>query len=388
MRRAILIPMLGLLAAQACRKDADDPPAGGPSGGGGGSYPPPTTYVLEIPQGLPAMDVPAESALTEEGVALGRFLFYEERLSGDNSMSCGSCHAPSLAFSDGLALSPGIDGVVGTRSAMPLFNLGYSNHFFWDGRAGSLEAQAMEPVPNPVEMHEEWPEAVAKLQADPAYPPLFGAAFGTEQITPALVTRALAQFMRTLISGNSKFDRVRRGEDIFSSQEALGLLLFSQEGGPENEQIPLPGGGFVTGQGGADCFHCHGMDAGLFTDDQFHNNALDPEPFTDMGRGGVTGNIHDNGKFKVPSLRNIMLTAPYMHDGRFATIDEVIEHYNAGGHPSTTVDPFMKFTDPEITMELTPQKKEQIKAFLHTLTDHVFINDPRHQDPGAPVLPE
>ncbi len=384
MRRTILIGLLGLIAVQGCRKDPEDPPVNG-GGGGTTNYPSPTPYTLDLPANLPPMVIPTDNPLTEQGVRLGRFLFYEERLSGDNTMSCGSCHAPSLAFTDGFAVSVGIDGVAGTRSAMPLFNLGYSSHFFWDGRATSLEMQALEPVPNPVEMHEEWPDAVAKLQMDAVYPELFGRAFGTEVITPTLVTKALAQFMRTLVSGNSKFDRVRRGEDIFTPQEALGASLFALEGGPSGEQIPLAGGGFVVGQGGADCFHCHGMDAGLFTDEQFHNNALDAEPFADLGRGAVTGSIYDNGKFKTPSLRNVMLTAPYMHDGRFSTIDEVIEHYNEGGHPSSTVDPFMKFTDPDYTMELTPQKKEQIKAFLHTLTDHVFINDARHQDPGPPM---
>lgn len=372
----LVIAVLGLLVV-ACKKEKDDPEPPAPSIG--------TPYDLVLPGNLPPMAIPPDNRLTVEGVALGRFLFYEERLSGDNTMSCSSCHAPAMAFTDGLAVSTGIDGIAGTRSSMPLFNLGYSQFFFWDGRATSLEQQILEPVTNPIELHDTWPNAVSKLQNDAAYPALFNAAFGTQVITPTLVSKAIAQFLRTLVSGNSKYDKVVRGEDIFTNDEFQGRVLFEAEGGPVGEQIFLPGGGFVVGQGGADCFHCHNPGAGLFTDEQFHNNALDTDPFADAGRAAVTGDPFDAGKFKTPSLRNIMLTAPYMHDGRFATIDEVIDHYNDGGHPSSTVDPFMKFTDPETSLELTAQKRVQLKAFLNALTDMDFVNNPAFQDPGPPV---
>ena len=141
----------------------------------------------------------------------------------------------------------------------------------------------------------------------------------------------------------------------------------------------------MIGQGGADCFHCHTDAAGLFTDEQFHNNGLDTV-FTDLGRGGVTNDPADLAKFKTPTLRNIMVTAPYMHDGRFATIDQVLDHYNDGGHPSATVDPFMKFTSPDMTLGLDPTKRIQIKAFLNSLTDEEFLTNPNFQDPGPPHL--
>lgn len=372
-------PLLIVFLLAACKPDPPEAPSTGPATTVG------TPYDLQLPANLPPMSFPSDNPLTVEGVDLGRFLFYEERLSGDNTMSCGTCHAPALAFADGLAVSVGIDGIAGTRSAMPIMNLGYAQTFFWDGRATTLEQQVLEPVVNPVEMHDTWPNAVSKLQNDAAYPALFNAAFGTEVVTPTLVAKAIAQFMRTLVSGNSKYDKVVRGEAIFTNDEFQGRVLFEAEGGPVGEQIPMPGGGFVVGQGGADCFHCHNSGAGLFTDEQFHNNALDPEPFVDNGRYLVTNDPFDKGKFKTPSLRNIMLTAPYMHDGRFATIDEVLDHYNEGGHASSTADPFMKFTDPDLSLQLTPMKKAQLKAFLESLTDLDFVNDPRHQDPGPPV---
>ncbi|HEY0977576.1 MAG TPA: cytochrome c peroxidase [Flavobacteriales bacterium] len=375
----LVITLLGLLVA-ACRKDKEEEPTPTPPAPGIG-----TPYDLVLPSNLPPMAIPPDNPLTVEGVDLGRYLFYEERLSGDNTMSCSSCHAPAMAFTDGLAVSTGIDGIAGKRSSMPLFNLGYSQFFFWDGRAVSLEQQILEPVTNPIELHDTWPNAVSKLQNDGAYPALFNAAFGTQVITPTLVSKAIAQFLRTLVSGNSKYDKVVRGEDIYTNEEFQGRVLFEAEGGPVGQQIFLPGGGFVVGQGGADCFHCHNQGAGLFTDEQFHNNALDTEPFADQGRAAVTNDPFDAGKFKTPSLRNIMLTAPYMHDGRFATIDEVIDHYNDGGHSSSTADPFMKFTDPDLTLELTPQKREQLKAFLNALTDVDFVNNPAFQDPGPPV---
>ena len=374
-----LLLATGMIAAFAtsCKEDDPEVVPDSPSVG--------TPYTLQIPGNLPPMSVPANNPMTVEGVALGRFLFYEERLSGDNTMSCGTCHSPSLAFTDGNAVSEGIDGVAGTRSAMALINLGYANSFFWDGRAGTLEEQILMPVRDPIEMHESWMNAMAELQAHPAYPGLFNAAFGTYTIDSTLAAKAIAQFIRTLISGNSKYDRVVRGEDVFTPNESEGLFLFRAEGGAEGMQIQIPGmDSTVTGQGGADCFHCHTDGAGLFTDEQFHNNAVQQVPYTDPGRAAITNDPFDMGRFKTPTLRNIMLTAPYMHDGRFATIDEVLDHYNDGGHPGPTVDPFMKFTDPELSLELTAQKRIQVKAFLNALTDMDFVNNPAFADPGEP----
>lgn len=372
----VIAPML--LALLACRRDdpREELPAPAPGT---------TPYQLLIPANLPPMDIPVDNPLTVEGVSLGRFLFYEKRLSGNNGMSCASCHVPERAFSDGKAVSKGIDSIAGTRSSMPLINLGYSRFFFWDGRASSLEQQILEPVTNPIEMNDTWPNVMSKLQADAVYPALFERAFGTPVIDSLKVAKALAQFIRTMVSGNSPFDRFRRGEGMITPDALAGLNLFQIEGGQPGQIIPVAGSTPVIGQGGADCFHCHTLDAGLFTDEQFHNNGLDVV-FTDPGRAGVTNDPMDMAKFKTPTLRNIMVTAPYMHDGRFATIDDVLDHYNSGGHASATVDPFMKFTDPDIELGLTPQKRQQIKTFLESLTDQEFLSDPAFSDPGPPHL--
>lgn len=377
--RIFLTALIGVSLASSCKKEEPEVD----NGDGGGTVG--TPYTLQIPSNLPPMAIPADNPMTVEGVALGRYLFYEERLSGDNTMSCASCHAPAFAFTDSSrAVSTGIDGISGTRSSMALINLGWGQSFFWDGRAATLEDQILRPVRDPIEMHETWTNAMSELQADAAYPGLFDAAFGTSTIDSTLAAKAIAQFLRTMISGNSPWDKFKRSEATIPVDAQEGYTLFRFEGGAVGQQIPLQGGGFVIGQGGADCFHCHTEAASLFTDEQFHNNGLDTEPFVDLGRGAITGDPFDDGKFKVPTLRNIMLTAPYMHDGRFATIDEVLDHYNDGGHPSSTVDPFMKFTDPDLTLELTPQKRAQIIAFLNTLTDMEFVENPAFSDPGPP----
>jgi cytochrome c peroxidase len=312
--------------------------------------------------------------MTVEGVKLGRFLFYEERLSGDNTQSCGSCHAQAFGFSDsGNRFSTGIDGVQGPRNSMVLQNLGWEQRFFWDGRATILEQQILEPVENPIEMHELWPNAVAKLQADPAYSQLFMDAFGTATITKERAAKAIAQFLRTLISGNSRFDQWQRGEIALAPEEQLGFLLTQMEGGD-----PSLG---LGGQWGADCFHCHPHGGGRFTDGLMRNNGLDAV-FTDLGLGGITGQPQDMGLFKTPSLRNVAVSGPYMHDGRFNTLEEVIEHYNSGGELSPTVSPFMKFQQGGLT--LTAEKKAQLLAFLNTLTDTEFLSNPEFSDPGPP----
>jgi cytochrome c peroxidase len=366
------------LGAASCRKDEPNE-----EGGGLGPFSP-TPYPLELPTTLPPMEVPEDNPLTVQGVELGRYLFYEERLSGNNTQSCSSCHGAAFNFTDqGNAFSIGIDGIAGTRNSMPLMNLGYDQFFFWDGRAATLEDQILKPVVDPVEMHDTWPAVVAELQDDPAYSRLFFAAFGDSRVDSLKAAKAIAQFLRTMVSGNSKYDRVRRFEEAFTPDEAEGYNLFNKEGGPEGQPIELPDGTILFGQGGADCFHCHTDAAGLFTDGQFHNNGLDSE-FNDPGRGGITGIATDMGRFKTPSLRNAELSAPYMHDGRFQTLEQVIDHYEQGGHPSLSIDPFMKFTDPDLTLELGPVKKAQLMAFLKTLTDVDFVNDARFSDPGEP----
>lgn len=322
----------------------------------------PTPLALDIPQlfsdNIIAPVIPIINPQTVEGVALGKKLFFDPILSRDNTISCASCHAPQHAFTDNAAKSVGVNGAVGTRNSMPLFNLAwnYDDRFAWDGKELGLERQALEPIANPTEMHNPLPEVIQKLQADADYPLLFNQAFGAVPITPQLVGRALAQFERTLISANSKFDRYSLGLEQLTAQELNGLDIFLREDK-------------------GDCFHCHGNPNNpLWTDNAFHNNGLDAT-FTDLGFGAVTGDPADNGKFRSPSLRNLAYTAPYMHDGRFATLDEVIDHYSEGLVASPTIDPLMKKVD-EGGVQLTAQEKADLKAFLLTLSDPSFISNP------------
>lgn len=306
--------------------------------------------------------VPTNNPLTEEGIALGKKLFFERRLSKNNAKSCASCHDPSNAFSDITSLSVGVDGQVGTRNSMPLFNLAwnFSDRFAWDGKELGLERQAFEPVRNPIELHGNWTEIANKLQQDAEYPTLFLQAFGTSTIDSTLITKAIAQFERTLISGNSKFDQYLQGNATLTTQELNGFDVFMREDK-------------------GDCFHCHGNENNpLWTDNAFHNNGLDAA-FTDLGLGAVTGDPNDNGKFRSPSLRNLAFTAPYMHDGRFATIEDVINHYSEGIQISPTIDPLIKKAA-QGGVQLSAQDKADLKAFLLTLTDNDFVNNPAFQE--------
>ena len=322
----------------------------------------PTPYSLKIPelfqQKLIDPLIPNSNPLSEEGVALGKKLFFDKKLSGNNTQACASCHKPQNSFTDNTRFSNGIDGVFGSRNSMPLMNLAwnFTDKFAWDGKELGLERQALEPVKNPIEMHSNWENVVEKLQQDPEYPTLFLRAFGTTTIDSSLVTKAIAQFERILISGNAKFDQYLLGNATLSLEELNGFTIFMDE-----EK--------------GDCFHCHGSDNNpLWTDNGFHNNGLD-STFDDLGLGAVTGDPNDNGTFRSPSLRNLNFTAPYMHDGRFATLEEVINHYSEGLQFSSTIDPLMKKVN-QGGVQLTPQEKLDLKAFLLTLTDPEFINNP------------
>lgn len=326
----------------------------------------PIPYSLEIPtlfaDKLIAPVIPANNPLTVEGVALGKKLFFDKKLSGDETQSCASCHNPQKAFTDNQQFSDGIDGFSGTRNTMPLFNLAWNfdERFAWDGKEFSLENQALEPVTNPLEMHANWTVIAVKLQQHAEYPTLFLQAFGTSKIDSALVTKAIAQFERTLISGTSKFDQYLKGEATLTPEEENGFNVFMDEAK-------------------GDCFHCHGSNNNpIWSDNKFHNNGLDAT-FTDLGFGAVTGDPSDNGKFKSPSIRNLAFTAPYMHDGRFTTLEEVINHYSEGLQPSSTIDPLMKKVD-QGGVALSTQDKADLKAFLLSLSDFEFINNPAFQE--------
>lgn len=327
----------------------------------------PTPAPLQIPQlfaqYINPPVIPSNNPQTVEGIALGRRLFYDPILSSDSSQSCSTCHMPFDAFSDNNQFSTGVTGAIGTRNSMPIFNLAWNwnEKFFWDGRAISLEDQAFKPVTNPIEMNNTWANVVTALQNHPTYPNLFQSAFGTSTIDSVLVAKALAQFERTLISGNAKFDKYLRGETALTASELNGFNLFMDENG-------------------GDCFHCHGSAANpLWTDNDFHNNGLD-SIFTDLGLGAVTGNPNDNGKFKTPSLRNLFFSAPFMHDGRFNTLDEVLDHYSEGLKNSPTIDPLMKSVA-QGGVQLTPMEKADLKAFLMTLSEPEFVQNPDFQSP-------
>jgi cytochrome c peroxidase len=330
-----VIPLLFV----ACDKGEDEIPAA-------------TPYTLVIPQGLPPMNIPSTNPLTVEGVALGKRLFYDPILSANNTQSCASCHLQEYGFTDPNQFSTGIDGIQGDRNAMPLINLGWQTKFFWDGGANGLESQVIGPITNPIEMHETMENVVAKLNAHVEYPGLFKAAFGNEEVSSQNIMRAIAQFERTLISGNSKYDQYMRGETFLSSQELNGLSLF-------------------TDMEKGDCVHCHSTGS-TFSDFEFRNTGLDSIP-VDEGRYLITLNQGDRGKFKTPSLRNVELTGPYMHDGRFQSLLECVQHYNTGFRYSANLDPNLTFA---VKGRMSQQEMEDLVAFMKTLTDEEFVNNP------------
>ncbi len=346
-----------LLFAMACKKDmpvefsAYDP----------------TPFQLNMPngRGWSQFPIPPENPLTIAGVNLGKQLFEEKMLSADNSLSCKSCHQPEFAFSDGgKQFSEGINGQKGRRNAPALFNLAWADlynssghRYFWDGGKGSLEQQAVGPIIDPIEMASDVKQLVQKLQNSSTYPKLFKKAFGTDSITLSLIVKALAQYERTLISGNAPYDKAERRERQRTLSEYNGMIIFSTEKG--------------------DCFHCHGnLSSPFFTDFNFHNNGLDETPI-DSGLFRVTGIPADKGKFKTPSLRNLVFTAPYMHDGRFKTLWEVIEFYNSGFKNSPTLDPFISKNLAKGGLNLTPVEKIDLYNFLVSLSDTDFVTKNR-----------
>ncbi|QHT65827.1 cytochrome-c peroxidase [Rhodocytophaga rosea] len=327
-------------------------------------------YPLTIPHKFgPGFKIPENNPLTYEGIALGRMLFYEKKLSRDNSISCGTCHQQRLAFTDGKAFSHGVHGKQGRRSSMSLANLLWKFKFFWDGRVSTLEEQALIPIQDTLEMNLPLDEAVAKLQNTAEYPAQFKMVFGTDQITAENIAKALAQFERILISSDSRYDKFLRGELELTEQEKLGMNLFMTHPEPANKLR------------GANCGDCHGTYKTSMHG--IHNNGLDIEP-KDKGRELVTGKETDRGKFRAPSLRNIALTAPYMHDGRFKTLEEVLDHYNEHIQSSATLDPLIIEATNQVggaTLLLEPEEKKAVLAFLYTLTDSTFITDKRFSDP-------
>lgn len=328
-----------------------------------------TPYVLEYGN-LPDPELPADNMLTKQGVQLGRMLFYEKMLSLDGSQSCASCHNQADAFSDTLKFSIGVEMLPGKRQAMAVFNMAWnSNEFFWDGRAHLLRDQSLNPIEDPFEMNETLDNVIAKLSASQLYKDQFTRAFGSDEVTSEKMSLAMEQFMLSIISYDSKYDKFLAGEVQLSESEERGRLLFETEYNP-----------FFPELSGADCAHCHG--GSNFENDQYMNNGLDMDAsFADIGREDVTGNLADKAKFKVPTLRNINLTPPYMHDGRFKSLEEVIDHYNSDIKQSSTLDPALIQVVDNGGLNLTEQDKADLVNFLKTMTDQTFVNNQEYTDP-------
>lgn len=327
-----------------------------------------TPYNLEY-GALPAPNLPADNPLTVQGVQLGKMLFFEKLMSKDGTQACADCHRQPDGFSDSTRLSIGVEGLEGKRQAMPIFNMAYhSNEFFWDGRAELLRDQSLLPIQDPLEMNETLENVIAKLGNEKMYRDQFTRAFGTKEITAEKMSLAMEQFMLSIVSYDSKYDRYLAGAVELTESEARGLALFETEYNP-----------FFPEFSGADCAHCHG--GANFENDQYMNNGLDTDAeFTDMGREDVTNDAADRAKFKVPSLRNIAVTAPYMHDGRFQTLEEVIDHYNEGIKESSTADVTVLNTK-ETGLFLEEQDKTDLINFLKTLTDETFLENEEYRSP-------
>lgn len=309
-----------------------------------------------------------KNPLTAEGVLLGKFLFYDGILSRTNIIGCGTCHQQQSAFTHhGHELSHGVDDKLGTRNAPAVQNLAWNTSFFWDGNVHGLDSVPLNPIQNKVEMDETMDNILVKLMATPNpaskvqvdYPKMFKAAYGTTEITSEKVRKALSQFMMTIVSANSKYDYYVLGDvAAFTADEKAGMVLFKQK-----------------------CSSCHSGE--LFTDFSFRNNGLPPNKINDQGRYAITKNNSDLNKFKVPSLRNVALTAPYMHDGRFVTLEQVLNHYTDSMQSSETLDDVFKLAGGKVGVSLTASEKQSIILFLRTLSDDQFIRDPALSDPGV-----
>ncbi len=325
-----------------------------------------TPYIIQKPFHFPNINNPYKDSLTVEGIELGRRLFYDKHLSSTGQLSCASCHKQEFAFSDApLAKSTNVFGPT-RRNSPPIQNLLWSGKLFWDGRVNTLADQAKDAGHGELDMN--IPNAIAYLSADTTYSRLFKKAFGRPgDVTEQKIYNALQQFMMTLISSESKFDSAQRGLLQLSATELRGFQVFQTETG--------------------DCFHCHTDGFSLtMTDNLFRNNGLDSATsigqFIDGGRGEITGITEDYGRFRDPSMRNVALTAPYMHDGRFATLQQVVDFYSEGNKQSPTIDPIMlKPSHANGGVHLNANDKQALIDYLNTLTDHKFITNPAFSNP-------
>ena len=309
-------------------------------------------YDLEIPADFPALAFDRDkNPVTVNGVALGKKLFYEGRLSRNNSISCGFCHIQENAFTHhGHPVSHGIDNRLGIRNASPIQNMAFLRNYTWDGVSHNLDERSLVPITTDFEMDSSMPEVVGKLNTDANYKKLFKAAFGDENITGERVLKAISQFMATMVSADSKYDRVLKGKTAFTAEENEGYKLFR-----------------------TNCASCHS--GALFTDESFRNTGMYYNAqYNDRGRYRVTLDWNDNMKFRVPSLRNVEYTAPYMHDGRFTTLEAVLNFYSDLVENQPNLDPLLK-KDGHVGIRMNPSEKQYIIAFLKTLSDQNFITN-------------
>ncbi len=316
------------------------------------------TYVFTPPAHFPAPAYTFENnPVTEPGFELGKKLFYDPSLSRDGSVSCNNCHIQGTAFADAQQhpLSVGVDEQRGTRNAPSLANLAFMDEFFWDGGVAHLDFAPVNAIESDFEMDETLAHVVEKLNENETYLALFKHAFGVDKITAPYMLQALSQFLVMMVSDNSRYDQYIRKEATLNQQELEGMALFEQK-----------------------CADCH---AGvLFSDFSYQNNGLNAS-FTDEGRARITEFAGDIGKFKVPSLRNVALTAPYMHNARFQTLQEVLDHYDTGVVDSPTLAPLLKKAGQPLGISLSEDEKQKIIAFLLTLTDKSFVADPKFMNP-------
>lgn len=328
---------------------------------------------LQAPGLLTLDNTPAGNPITDAGATLGRVLFYDTKLSANETVACASCHKQALAFTDEAPFSSGFEGGFTGRNSMSLAMARFygNGHFFWDERAATLEEQTLIPIQDPVEMGMSLDELAARLSNTGYYPPLFEAAFGTAEITPVRMAMAMAQFIRSMVSYQSRYDQARMAApDV-------------PPGGPLPGLTPAEnlGKAVFFGPARGNCGACHGTEG--FVAFGAFNNGLDLV-YADPGKAGITFNPQDVGLFKAPSLRNVALTAPYMHDGRFETLEEVVAHYDTGLAPHPNLSQFLRMggpNGPPRQLNLSEEEKAGLIAFLHTLTDTVFITDERWSDP-------
>ena len=310
-------------------------------------------YSPVVPAGWPSpvYDFTGNS-VTYDGFTLGRHLFYEPMLSLDTTISCGSCHLQTFGFSNGPShpVSHGVNDLLGKRNSPALFNLTWQTKIMWDGGVNNLENQPVGPIQNPVEMNLPFNDALTRVAASAKYKSLFKNAFGDTVVTSARFLKAFAQFMGLMVSYNSKYDKVKNGKEAFTSSEADGYTVFKNK-----------------------CASCHSEP--LFSDYAFRNNGLAVNAYQDSGRYRITNDPSDIYKFKTPSLRNLGFSAPYMHDGRFASLGQVMNHYRNGVSNMLNLDPLLSGG-----ISLTAQEEIDLLSFLATLNDYTFRDDPRFKE--------